>query len=432
MDQNALKKTTNDITFDHLRSLLKVQADLRDNAERRAQEVVHILFDLLQVLAPDVSERLQKDGSGLDGMPLSQIGEILHAKSRQLLSDLASLKRPQIEDAEAIIAKAYSKNTMLQSELKTARGQLAEIRSEVNRLHAENEAFKKGKGKKVETEPESHPPPLPKSDPPVNAEGIGVEPEWMKVWRKHPHFEKDSAGILILGHTGLARRPEIELEIGKKLNVSENSGTQPRIINRLRDAGMIRCEKVFQTKGASSGGTYPDIIHLTDHGRSAFRFLTGESAQANEFEQSQPAHVSPEHTLLNLEAADFLSSQGFTIVSKVPEIRLPNGGKFIPDLVAEKSEHVYFIEVEQVGVKNNSSRITKWRNFHTATAGQIYVFCDNQECMQTIRKELLDIFGSQAEFSLTNLEKLRAGIRKNGSIWLDVRKANPHSRHKPE
>lgn len=431
MDQNALKRTTNDITFDHLRSLLKVQTDLRDSAERQAQEVIHILVDLLQVLAPDVSERLQKDGSGLDGMPLSQIGEILNAKSRQLLSDMAALKRPQIEDAEAIIAKAYTKNTMLQSELKNARSQLAEIRSEVNRLHSENEALKKEKGKKVQTEPETHPPPPRIHEFAVPSAQGSSEPEWMKNWRNHIHFEKDSTAIVMLGKTGLARRPEIEQELGKRLKVAENSGTQPRILSRLRDAGMIRCEQAFETKGASSGGVHPDLLVLTDRGRSAYRYLTGEEAQPNEFARLQAAHVSAEHTLLNLEAADFLRGQGYSIVTTAPVIQLPDGGTFIPDLVAKKDDQMYFIEVEQSGSKSNPSRIKKWHNANTATAGRIFVFCDNQACMQGIREELLNIFGPKATFSLTNLEKLKDGQRKNGSIWLDVRTFVPYARHKP-
>jgi hypothetical protein len=143
-----------------------------------------------------------------------------------------------------------------------------------------------------------------------------------------------------------------------------------------------------------------------------------------EFERLQPAHVSPEHTLLNIGVADLLQKEGYKILTEAPAIDLPSGGKFIPDLVAEKEDDVYFIEVERGVSKDTRARQTKWLNFQSASGGRIYVFCDNLECMCGIRKELIDALGPhRASFSLTNLAQLKNGDRgKDGSIWLDRRK----------
>ena len=86
----------------------------------------------------------------------------------------------------------------------------------------------------------------------------------------------NSQAILLLGRTGLSRRPEIAEELGKLINVDGNSGTHAQIIKRLvEELGIVSVEKPFQSRGASSGGSNPDIIQLTDRGKLAYRLLSG-------------------------------------------------------------------------------------------------------------------------------------------------------------
>src|SRR5690554_976863 len=99
MDQNPLRQNADDITITNLRRLIQVQTELRDLAERRAHEAVLIFQDLLQTLAPEESERIARSGTSLETMSLSQLADLLKARSRQLVSDVACLHRPQIEDA---------------------------------------------------------------------------------------------------------------------------------------------------------------------------------------------------------------------------------------------------------------------------------------------------------------------------------------------
>lgn len=435
MDQNTLRQMADEITIANLRSLLNVQTALRDQSERRAHEAAIAFRELLQTLVPEESERLQRSGASIESLAFGQLTDILHAKARQMVSDLARLQRPQIENAEAIISKAYTQNTLLRGELKRIKEQLAEAQAENIRLRSENEALKKSKGKNTEAGPEFRP---VHSSPAVVAPVAkdNGEPEWMMDWRKSKHFEYDSNAILLLGRTGLSRRPEIAQELGKLINVDGNSGTHARIIKRLvEEWGMASIEKPFQSRGASSGGSNPDIIQLTDRGKLAYRLLSGTEPVPGEFERLQPAHASPEHTLLNIEVADFLQGEGYKILTKVPAIDLPSGGKFIPDLVAEKGDDIYFIEVERGVSKDTRARQTKWLNFYTASGGRIYVFCDNLECMCGIRKELIDALGAhRASFSLTNLAQLKNGDKeKDGSIWLDRRRGlGPQARLEPE
>ena len=428
MDQNPLKQTAEEITIANLRSLLQVQTGLRDQAEKRAHEALVAFQDLLQTLLPEETEKLHRAGGTIESLPLSQLAEILKARSRQIVSDLAKLQRPQIENAEEIITKAYRQNTLLRGDLRRIKEALAEAVAENNRLRSENEAYKKSKGKKAEGEPEARRPAVAAAPPPpIPADLPSDEPEWMVRWRASKHFDQDAQALQLVGRTGLARRPEIERELGKLFNVGENSSTQPRVIQRLEEEqGLVRVERPFQNRGSSSGGSHPNLILLTDRGRQAYRLLTGKDAVPSEFERLQPAHVSPEHTILNIEVAEYLQREGYSIVSEAMTVDLPGGGKFMPDLVAQKDEETYFIEVERGGSKDTGTRQTKWLNFYTASAGQIFVVCDNLDCMRAIRKELLDALGPhRAAFALTNMAQLKNGERgKDGSIWLDRRRGH--------
>jgi hypothetical protein len=138
-----------------------------------------------------------------------------------------------------------------------------------------------------------------------------------------------------------------------------------------------------------------------------------------------PSHVSPEHTLLNLQAADVLREAHYQVNQFPPDIHLPDGGLFKPDLLAiDANGQILYIEVEAEANKNREQRLAKWRNAIQASGGQLYVFCDNRSCMRSIRSEINFTLGRQAaQYYLTNLSDLQSGERAaDGSgIWLEVR-----------
>ena len=98
------------------------------------------------------------------------------------------------------------------------------MQAENVRLRSENEALKRAKGKKVEADQEIPIAPGVRATT-MSIVGSSGEPEWMVEWRKSKHFSEDSAAILLLGKTGISRRPEIERELGKVIEVEGNSGT---------------------------------------------------------------------------------------------------------------------------------------------------------------------------------------------------------------
>ncbi len=155
--------------------------------------------------------------------------------------------------------------------------------------------------------------------------------------------------------------------------------------------------------------------------------MTGKDPKDNEYERLIHSHATPEHTILNIQAAEMLVEGGYQIQGQVQEIRLSNGGSFIPDIIAadRKTGEVIFVEVERDVHKDQSTRKQKWINLYEASNGTLYVVCDNLSCQRVIQGEINLALGGLAYNSyLTNLHGLRSGNRseKNGSIWLSIKR----------
>ena len=119
-----------------------------------------------------------------------------------------------------------------------------------------------------------------------------------------------------------------------------------------------------------------------------------------------------------------LREAGYQVNLTPPEITLPDGGLFRPDLVIiDEQGATHFVEVERDANKNLEQRQAKWRNFYQASGGKMFVVCDNRSCMRNIRSEINYFLGNKPlVISLTNLADLQTGKRGEGNnIWLEQR-----------
>jgi hypothetical protein len=68
----------------------------------------------------------------------------------------------------------------------------------------------------------------------------------------------------------------------------------------------------------------------------------------NEYDLLLERHVSPEYTLRNLQAADVMREAVYQVNLTPPEITLPDGGLFRPDLaIVDDQGATHFVEVER-------------------------------------------------------------------------------------
>ena len=419
-----------EITVDQLRQLLGVQAELRQQAESRWQQAQRALLSLLESFAPEEVDRRLKSGQPLDSLKVDELSQLI---IQQINSRLRKSQDGRVGNSDEL--------QVLKNQLLTVQGELDRLRTENRRMTAETQTLRSDRDGltnqlaallQVSAIQSSKPPSAPNGHHPEESfrkEGA-PEPEWMDAWRKSKTFERDADVLRLLGETGLSRRPLIELQAAERLGIRKAGGSLQALFNRLEGLHLIELFRPWDNNGAKAGGRTPDLVRLSDNGRLAYWLLAGADPVQNEYDALLARHVSPGHTLLNLQAADLLREAEYQVNSFPPDIHLPDGSLFKPDLVAvDVNGKTYFIEVEVEANKNQVQRQAKWHNALQASGGQIYVFCDNRSCMRSIRSEINFSLGRQAgQCCLTNLADLQAGKRaSDGGIWLDARQSRSFS-----
>lgn len=420
------------ILIEQLRQLLGIQAELREQAEGRWQRAQKALVGFLETFVPEEVERRLKNGLAMDSLGVEELAQLV---SQQLNARLHQVQRFQDESKSANSTQALTDQLQAsQRELEGARSEnrrLAEetqsLKEECDRMKSQLTALQQVSAAKTQ-QPGQNPNGHSTNEIARNEEAPA--PEWMVAWRRTDTFERDAAVLRLLGETGLARRPLIEQKAAERLGIRKAGGSIQSLMTRLEDLHLIEIFRPWDNQGAKTGGHSPDLVRLAEYGRLAYWLLAGADPAPNEYDTLLIRHVSPEHTLLNLQAADALRDAGCQVDPTPPDIHLPGGRLFKPDLVAlDPDGKTLYVEVEVEANKNHEQRLAKWRNALQASGGWLYIFCDNRACMRSVRSEINFAIGPKAaECFMTNLAELQAGKRAvDGGIWLDVRQnqANP-------
>ncbi len=135
----------------------------------------------------------------------------------------------------------------------------------------------------------------------------------MITWRQSGTFERDARVLTMIGETGLARRPQIDLQAAESLGIKNAAGSIQALLTRLLDLQLIETFRPWSADGAGSGGRFPGLVKMAEHGQMASWLLTGKKPTVNEVDLLLERHVSPEHTLLNRQAADGLREAGYQV-----------------------------------------------------------------------------------------------------------------------
>jgi hypothetical protein len=385
------------------------------------------LISLMPLLNQDEVERLQKSGKSIYRMDDREAvklitdwikrlrekaasGSATAEKIDGLLGQIRNLEKEKerlsIEVAQQKVMNQDLKQTILS--MKTQVGALEQTVSKV----------------KEKDRPPVQQPPI-KAAAPIE-QGMS-EPDWMADWRKKATFEKDIEVLKVIGETGYSRRMVIIQLVAGRLGKNPNNTSLIDAVNRLgggTEKGLDLLERidVFDKQGSELGGALPILLRLTDKGKHAFWMVSGQNAQECEFDRLMKHHKTPEHTLLNFLVRDQLVNQGnYEVLLEAPELDLPTGEKFSPDIVVKDSKgEILFIEVERSTSKDESYRIQKWRNLYTASHGKLYVYCDKPAFMKTVMGEVNQALkNTRFSSSFSNYEDVHDGRRgQDGSIWM--------------
>ncbi len=418
------------------------QDDMDKESTLHRQDISHAysvahnaLISLMQLLNQDEVERLQKSGKSIYAMDDREAQKLITEwikKIREKAINGASTA-DRVEAMVSQIKALEKERDRLQKESIQQKAMILDLKQTVHGLRAQVATLEQTLGKVKDKEKDRTPQQavVVQNVPPMN-QGM-AEPEWMADWRGKNTFERDSEILRIIGETGFSRRPIIIQMAAKKLGKNPNNTSLVDALNRIggeeSEKGLHFIEKVegFEKQGFDLGGALPIILRLTEKGRHAYWMLTGVNARECEFDELIKHHKSPEHTLLNLMVRDQLVNiGGYEILLDSPGLTLPDGEKFVPDIVAmdtAKSE-VLYIEVERNAGKDEAYRIQKWRNFYSATHGKIFIYCDRSSFMKNkligeVNQALKDYHYSSY---FSNYEDVFKGIRgPDGGIWIQKR-----------
>lgn len=420
----------NRISDEMIRQSIEHQQTIQASAEQRWKKAHEALGQIVRHLDSDYFDACQKSGHAIEGFDDEALQHWIVVRIKSLQNRLSQATRPDNSLAlQNSLDEALKKIEAFQQEEKQLQETIQGLRNENQQLSFHLHAIQQVQ-RPVSPAPESQAPSsqvAKQEDPPDTTS----DPDWIKEWRSGRTFSKESAALILMGETGKCLRPSLIELLAKKLNLTSTTSSLSETFNRLINldigGGLIEVLDVFQQSGASTGGNHPDILRLTDRGRLAYQFLTGNTPIENEYEKLLRRHKSPEHTVLNIQAAEALEEfGGYRIAEQAPDIQLPDGSLFIPDLVAvdQRNGEMIFVEVERDANKDRGARLRKWKNVLNATNGNIYVVCDNISCERSIQAEINQALGDvRFNSHLTNLNSLRKGKRtQDGGMWLSVRK----------
>ena len=402
---------------------------MQTNWQRLWETAHQHMVTLLRFMDKDYDEACEKSNHPLEKFTDDDLAYLVHIRVRAMLDDQKKRDGPG-EVAE--IRSQLKELTTKYAELEKANAGLLEtnkrLQTENVSLNSHLSALRQAQKESIyQIGPETGP---IEETPGKSGEAISL-PSWITAWQGSKSFEKSSTAILVMGETGKALRPFITKEMAKRLSLSIDNNSLDEAVSRLLNdeeglhPPLIERVEALPDQGSSSGGNHPDVLRLTEDGKMAYQVLTGKPLKENEYERLIRCHSSPEHTILNIQATEMLEEVGYKIKGQAQEIRLFNGGTFIPDIVVVEPStgELIFIEVERDVHKDQAARKIKWMNIYEASNGNLYVFCDNLTCQRAIQGEINLALGGLAYNSfLTNLHGLRNGKRseKDGGIWLST------------
>jgi hypothetical protein len=197
-------------------------------------------------------------------------------------------------------------------------------------------------------------------------------------------------------------------------------------LNRVEKRELIEKLDVFEKRGSETGGALPYLYRLTEQGRQAYWLLSGKNAEECEFDILMKRHKTPEHTLLNMRAREFLEDhQVYQVLLASASLTLPDGHMFEPDITAKDiaTGELVYIEVEREANKDVQTRTQKWRSFYSASNGIIRVICDKPGFMRKLASEInFALSGLRFATYITNMEEIEETLVNKGHIWAMERK----------
>lgn len=382
------------------------------------------LVSFLTLLDPDFIEKWMKSGKSL-----SQLDD--RFVQMRVTDLLKSLREKAVIPADCKQDKGKQRIHELENQILELRSTLEQVNRRVQELEEEKRTLiaQKVVQQQVEQLVQKEKPGISQVEGSLTAAPAthGMEePEWMAEWRKKATFDRDAMIVSLIGETGVSRRPLIIRLVAPRMGVKPENSAIVDALNRVEKRELIEKLDVFEKRGSETGGALPYLYRLTEQGRQAYWLCSGKNAEECEFDVLMKQHKTPEHTILNMKAREFLEEhQVYQVLLTSASLTLPEGHKFEPDITAKDlaTGELVYIEVEREANKDIQTRTQKWQSFYSASNGVIRVICDKPGFMRKLASEInFALSGLRFATYITNMEEIEETLANKGHIWAMERK----------
>ncbi len=418
------------LTVKGLEELLRLERELRQQAEGLYQEGRDAVFELARHLAPDLLEALSDAGP-------FQTQEIGYLDLIRLLQEHVKATYTTYRDR---IAALETELYRLQQQAGAPEEQplpadYAALQAEVAALQARLEPATPATRPAEDLAPEEPAPEEPTAEASEEAFSpyaeVALWPGWFKAWvesglqdaRKQIGFRAAREILWVLGETGEPLRSVVLAEAAPRAGHAIPGGVESRAFNRLVKLGWL--EKHI----ARRGNIRPQLVCLTEQGAQAYQLLYGRPAVAQETPRLLALHSSADHVYLILETQQLLEQAGFYVERYFDPLPV-SGGEYVPDLIATYEGTTIYVEAERETYKAAADRRRKWAKAIEAAGGALYLTVGTEAELDPLCSEILFIAGSLPQpatlhaFATETVAKAQDAEQRGWGIF-NVQKAYP-------
>jgi len=352
----------NDHELEQLRQALqlaqenfKSEARLRRQAQAELRAVVdEVLAMAYLLLGEDLAA-----GVSREEMPsLRQLPPVEAVRRGKMLA-YEKMARLQAEheghEEEVVPGVSPDEVARLEAEVAALRGQVARLEGEKSDLERRLRAAEARVAVGRETTPPEQEPPAMSADPELLEKARELLEEGQV-------DEKVQALVKLLGEGEECRRREVEAILAAEYGVTPG-GTMQRLFKRAEKHGLVESVR----PKAEISGRATALLRLTPLGLALAGLLLGHDPAEPLLDRLLARHKSPEHVLLNLEAADLLRAAGGEVDLFPAPVTLAGGGILDVDLLWLVDGQVRYVECERHTRKDAPRRAVKWANLAEAT-----------------------------------------------------------------
>ena len=364
-----------------LERLLEAERHLRASAEGQAGAARKALYEVaVRFCSPELDTLQREHKAEVQGWTPEQLGEFI-------LQHLARhIGQTEIGDRlDELVLTTQKQSSDMQQELADKTRTTEQQAGQIRQLEQELSTVKKDLAEARRRAAQTPPPATTNQAQPAAVRVVQSPGTWFEEWQGHDHYARSRDLLQLIGDSGMCQRAALQEQINALWGVSSRNAMIDAV-NLLEEHSLVE----ILSPQSGKQGRPAQLLRLTERGREACLLLFDKETAPSELDELLKRHKSPEHTALNLEAAEALRARLNAVVDLYPPMIMLDGGRqFAPDLVATLPDgEVIYVECERGAGDDGAIRERKWQNVYDATGGKLYVICPDPGSRSKVVSEI--------------------------------------------